>query len=269
MSDSMKRVLQFILATSLNALVLPSYAQFALAVVPPRFELKAKPGDKLREVIELSNSDSKPGKYSVKTADWTMQADASVDFQDDLQANSCRPWVAIERKEVTIAPNRPYRYRFEVNVPADAKPTECRFAIMIEGQQQTANTGAVSLPFAARLGLIVYVAVGDVKSGLTISDHKVITQNNQPTAIVKVENKGTATGRLGGYLTGTDSDGSPVELTPIATPILPGQTRNIAFTFTRPNDPNTAVTPKFPVQVKGKIEAGEGNSIEFNRTFAR
>ena len=57
----------------------PVAAQFALAVVPPRFELQAKPGQKLREVIELSNTERSAGRYTIKTNDWTLNADASVD----------------------------------------------------------------------------------------------------------------------------------------------------------------------------------------------
>ncbi len=232
----------------------PASAQFALAVVPPRFELQAKAGQKLRETIELSNSESSAGRYTIKTNDWTLNPDASVAFSDDLAANSCRPWVAIERKEVNVLPNRPYRYRFEVNVPADVKPQECRFAIMIEGQEQRTKSGAVALPFSARLGLIVYVVVGDAAPALKIKSHRVVVRDKQAVAMLEVENTGKATGRLSGFLQGTDATGEKLDVVPMTTPILPGEVREVGFTVTRANDPNTPITPALPFTVKGKLE---------------
>ncbi len=240
----------------------PATAQFALAVVPPRFELQAKPGQKLREVIELSNSETSAGRYSIKTNDWTLNPDASVAFSDDLATDSCRRWVAIERKEVNVFPNRPYRYRFEVNVPEDAKPQECRFAIMIEGQEQHTKSGAVALPFSARLGLIVYVVIGDAAPTLKVKSHRVVVRDKQAVAVLEVENTGKATGRLSGFLSGTDGTGEKLEFSPMATPILPGEVREIGFTATRLNDPNTPVTPVLPITISGKIEGLAADATE-------
>ena len=75
---------------------------FAALVSPPRFELAAKPGKTLRSVIEVSNRSTAPAKYLIHTADWSLSPDFSVNFHDDLQEGSCRPWVAIERPEVVV-----------------------------------------------------------------------------------------------------------------------------------------------------------------------
>ena len=61
---------------------------------PPRFELAAKPGKTLRSVIEVSNRSTAPANYLIHTADWSLSPDFSVNFHDDLQHGSCRPWVA-------------------------------------------------------------------------------------------------------------------------------------------------------------------------------
>jgi len=112
---------------------------FAAQVSPPRFELVARPGKTVRNVIEVSNRSTTPGRYLVHTADWTLSADFTVNFHDDLQPGSCRPWVAIERPEVVVPGNGILRYRFEVSVPADAPAGECRFAVMIEGAERAAG----------------------------------------------------------------------------------------------------------------------------------
>src|SRR5271155_1757552 len=131
---------------------------FAALVSPPRFELVTKPGKTLRDVIEISNRSTAPGRYVIHTADWSLSQDFSVTFQDDLQPGSCRPWVALERPNVEILGGGTMRYRFEVAVPADAPAGECRFAVMIEGDQPSiARSGGLNVPVTGRIGVIVYL----------------------------------------------------------------------------------------------------------------
>src|SRR5271165_64139 len=120
---------------------------FAALVSPPRFELSTKPGKTLRSVIEVSNRSTSPGRYLIHTADWGLSEDFSVSFHDDLQPDSCRPWVAIERPEVVVPGSGTLRYRFEVTVPADAQAGECRFAVMIEGAEPSiAHSKGLDVP---------------------------------------------------------------------------------------------------------------------------
>jgi hypothetical protein len=82
----------------------------------------------------------------------------------------------------------------------------------------------------------------------------VVMRDKQATAVLEVENTGKATGRLSGFLTGTDGTGEKLEFSPMTTPILPGEVREISFTATRVNDPNTPVMPLLPITISGKIE---------------
>ncbi|MFI4867965.1 MAG: hypothetical protein ACHQDD_01260 [Steroidobacterales bacterium] len=71
----------------LLGLGLSSLAQaqgFAAQVSPPRFELATKPGKTLRGVFELSNRSTAPAHYRIHTADWSLSADFSVSFHDEL-----------------------------------------------------------------------------------------------------------------------------------------------------------------------------------------
>ncbi|MES2944114.1 MAG: hypothetical protein V4772_14695, partial [Pseudomonadota bacterium] len=168
-------------------------SEFALAVSPPRFELQLKPGERNRQVLEITNASAEATPLTIKTADWSLAADNSVTFYDELQPGSCRPWIAIERRELSIAGGRPYRFRFEVSVPADAKPEECRVAIMLEGQEQVTKTaGGVDVPFAARVGVVVYLAVGGAEPNLTITGAEVRSINGKPTPVLMVQNSGKA-----------------------------------------------------------------------------
>jgi hypothetical protein len=244
-------------------------AEFALAVSPARFELALKPGERSRQVIELTNASPTSTSFSIKTADWRLGADNGVTFFDELQPGSCRPWVAVERRELTMAGGRPYRFRFEIEVPPDAPTGECRFAIMLEGQEQlTRMESGPPMPFAARLGIVVYVAVGGAAAELSVAGAAVQAVNGQPTPVLQIRNDGTAHGRVGGFLSGTDASSTALEFSPANTPILPGETRGITLNATRPGDPDSAAAIRFPVTVRGKLEWGKGKTQNIEQLFA-
>ena len=242
--------------------------EFALAVSPPRFELNVSPGQQLRQVIEISNASSEMAALTIKTADWRIERDDAVNFQDELQPDSCRPWVALERREVAVASGRPLRFRFEVTVPADAPVGECRFALLLEGQEQTSiSAGGPPVPFSARLGVVVYLVVGNAAPQLSVTGSVTQRINGKPTPVVLVRNSGNAHGRLSGFLSGIDSAGVALEFAPSSMPILPGETRAIALNATKPGDTETLVYPQLPVTVKGKLEWGKGQSTSLEQQF--
>ncbi|MEP6824552.1 MAG: hypothetical protein ABI919_07020 [Ramlibacter sp.] len=245
------------------------HANFSFAVSPPRFELSVKPGERSRQTIELTNASASPSTLLVRTADWEYRPDETVVFQDELQPGSCRPWVAIERKELVVAPRQPYRYRFEVAPPAGQAPVECRFAIILEGKESTMAGATGAVPVGARVGVIVYVAIGDVQPELKLTGARVEVRNGLPVAVLIVSNSGTAHGRLDGFLTGTDAKGREFDATAANNPILPGETRSIALSLTRRGDTGTPLQPEFPLTIKGKLEWGNGRTTELDQRFSQ
>jgi len=228
---------------------------FAALVSPPRFEVASKPGDKLRQVIELTNRSNTAGKYRLHTADFVLGADYGVTFHDELLPDSCRPWVAIERPTVTLPPGGTIHYRFEVQVPPDAQPVECRFAIMIEADEPSVTkAGAVQLPIVGRIGVIVYVTVGDVAPQIEVFGPEVVTLNGQRVPALKVHNTGNAHTRMSGFLTGKDASGKKYDFTPSDLPILPGETRDVVLTPSTSDNPTPTLA--FPVSVQGTMEWG-------------
>jgi hypothetical protein len=242
-------------------------ADFAVAVSPPRFEVQLKPGERTRQILEITNSALGASSFKIKTADWTLAPDGSVVFEDVLRPGSCRPWVTLERRELTVQSNRPYRFRFEIAPPADAPPAECRFALLLEGEDQTAKTGSLAIPYNARLGVIVYVGIGDVTPNIEIIGATVQSVHGLPTAVLKVKNVGTAHGRLSGFLSGTDAANTALEFAPTPSPILPGESRDIPLTASRPGDPDTPVSARFPVTVRGNLEWGGDQSKAMEQRF--
>lgn len=255
-------------ALALAFAALPAAAEFAVAISPPRFELEAKAGDVLRQMMEITNAGARPGVYSVKTADWTYEQDGTVNFREELGPGSCRPWVAIERRELTVTPGRPYRFRFEVAPPAGTAPTECRFAILVEGQEEKTDAGGVLVPFNARMAVIVYVGIGGVQPQLSVQASEVQMVDGLPTPVLKVRNAGLAHGRVGGFLSGSDAGGTPLDFVARSYPILPGETRVVPLVATRQGDAESVVTLRYPVTVKGKLEWGKNQSQDFEHRFA-
>jgi hypothetical protein len=238
---------------------------FAALVSPPRFELATKPGKTVRSVIQVSNRSTAPAKFLVHTADWTLSRDFGVTFHDDLQPDSCRPWVAIERPEVVVPGGGTLRYRFEVTVPADAPAGECRFAVMIEGNEPSIARGnGLNVPVTGRIGVIVYLTVGDGAPDLELLGPKIATLNGQQVPALRVHNGGSAHGRMSGYLTGTDAKGISYDFTPMDFPILPHEEREVFLTPSAPGNEHPRLT--YPVTVKGTLEWGNQRT-ELNQRF--
>lgn len=228
---------------------------FAAYISPPRFELQTPAGQPQRQVIEIQHAGQTKGSYRLYTADWTLGADNAVTFSTELAPDSCRPWVAIERRELTLEAGQRYRYRFEITPPAGTAPRECRFAIMVEGLDPAQVQGTVSFPVTGRIGVIVYASVGGAAPQLTLTGTRTVNLGSQPQAVLDVRNTGNAHGRLEGFINGTDASGQRVELAPADGPILPGQTRPVVLAPVVPEGQKPP-TLRFPLQVKGQLEWG-------------
>ena len=242
---------------------------FAVIASPPHFELEAKPATPIREIVEITNAGSTAAKYKIMTADWTLDRNAGAQFTQSLRPGSCRPWVAIERGEISLASRGKYRFRFEVAPPADAPRGECRFALLIEGAEETVTTPkGVSFPVAGRLGVIVYVAIGGAAPDLQLAGAEVGTINGEPLPVLKIRNAGDAHGRLDGFLSGTDAKGQDFEFSPTTLPILPGETRAISL-IVNSDDEHSVRHIAYPITISGSLETGMGKALKFEQRFVR
>ena len=239
---------------------------FAALVSPPRFELTVKPGEHLHEVLEISNAGAQSAKFRVKTADWSLDKNAGVAFHESLQPGSCRPWVAIERRDITVPAGGKYRYRFEVAPPTEAPSGECRFALLIEGDEEKVQaSNALAFPIAGRIGVIVYVGVGTNEPRLEIAGTEVGQVNGKVVPLLVIKNTGNAHGRLTGFLSGTDASGQKLEFTPSTLPILPGETRAIALVASEERDEPAIIA--YPITIRGNLEWAD-KTMPFEQRFA-
>ncbi len=246
----------------------PAAAQeFAVVVTPPRFEDRAKAGEIYRNVIEINNTSTKASRYTVQTADWTLDAQGGPVFSQALSEGSCRPWVGIEAGEITVKGNGKRRYRFEVAVPAGTPRGECRFAIMIEGEPQPPR-GNVPLPVSGRIGVIVYLAIGDAAPRLEVLETRSASVQGQTLPMLRVRNLGDMHGRLEGYLAAVDAAGTRIVLVPDNSPILVGATRDIPLYPQAEGD--SAQTPAivYPLRIKGRLDSGS-QRLDIETTLSR
>jgi fimbrial chaperone protein len=253
-----------VLAAVLVPVRQPEAAGFAVLITPPRFELRAQPGEVLRQVLEITNAGDSPTRLGIQTAEWEFGDDGAVVFSSPLAEGSCRPWSALEARELELGPGGRRRYRFEVAVPRDAPDQECRFAILFEGDPEP--VGGMALPVAGRLAIIVYVAVGDARAALEVLDHSVITVTDRALPALTVTNTGSAHTRLEGFVSGRDASGRELVFAPQGLPVLPGQTRTLALYPQGPEgEPPQEVS--FPIRLSGRLE-WSGRPLNLDELFA-
>jgi hypothetical protein len=242
---------------------------FGMHVAPPRFELKAAAGEKVREVIQITNPEPVIGRYAAFTSDWSLNDKGEIAFNEgEPGPGSCRPWVRIERRKISVSPGSSRAYRFEVHVPPDAKPQECRFAIMVGSDPESEKgmrLGQVNVPVGGQIAVIVYVAVAGAKPQLQFKTLRKGIANSVPVPVAVLENTGNAHGRPEGILIAKDRSGKEFEAYVNAIPILPGQVREAPIYPTNA-DTGRGVSFEFPVSLRGTIE-WEGGKQDINQTI--
>lgn len=223
---------------------------FAAQVLPPRFEDRVQPGGVFRNVIEVQNASAASTRYTVRTADWVLDESGEAIFDYGLQPDSCRPWVGLEAGEIQLEANGRKRFRFEVAVPANAPSRQCRFAIMIEGQPQPNASGIL---VSGRIGVIVYLNIGDAAASLSIAGTSTDTVEGALVPVLSVANAGNAHGRLEGFVQATDPEGRRTTLVPSMLPIMPGTTRAIPL-MPIPEPDGTLPALSFPLRLQGDLQ---------------
>ena len=255
----------------LATLATPAQAAFEVAVSPSRFELDGKSAQRIGQALELQNMGGAPTQLSVRTLDWRYSEAGELTLHDELLPGSCRPWVTLERKQVNVPARGKVRFRFQVDVPADAPRSECRFMLAIEGvepaQQALIERGgaSLSLPVNGRIAVAVYIGVNGAQPKFEVLSVGSQTLGGTQQATVTVRNSGDAHGRLDGSLDAKDAAGQRFELVPEGTPVLPGQTRVLPLS-PRQVDAKTPPKPQWPIQASGALDWDKG-AFKINTEF--
>lgn len=238
-----------------------AFAQFNAGISPPRFEVEAKAGTTERRVIEVSNPLSTPAQFKVYTSDWKMSESGELTFFDDLQPDSCRPWIALERRSFTLPAGAKVRFRFEVQLPAEWSGAECRAMIFFEGDEVAKDGRAVSTN--GRIGVAVYVRSSSAAMSAAVSGVTMLDSGGAKLPALLVKNTGNATVRTSGNFQGQDANGKRWYFSASGTPILPGQTRPVLLTAIDPMKPNAKVDGLWQgqMELKGRLSLTETRRV--------
>lgn len=236
---------------------------FAAAATPSRFELEAKAGEVVSRTLEIHHVGGDSVDYVLRSADWSLGEDKGLEFFDALQPGSCRPWLRLERRKVTLPARSRRKLRFEIHVPPDAPAGECRLALLIESYDQTAipllKDSPISLPLTGRLGVIVYVAIGGAQPRLEVSGLSLAEVGGERLPQVSVRNAGNAHGRLEGVLRGVDADGQALYLPVSTLPVLAGQQRHLPLIPVLDLKSKKRPSVRYPMRVRGRLDWAYGH----------
>ncbi len=239
-------------------------APFEIAVAPSRFELTAKSGERLGQSLDIHNLGNAATAVSIRTLDWTYSPEGQIAYHDELLPGSCRPWVALERRSVTVPAQNKSTFRFQVTPPANAPRGECRFMIAVEGvepaQQTVIQSGgaSLSLPVTGRIAVAVYVMLNGAEPKLEMQQITMREVGGKRTPIVNVSNTGDAHGRVEGTLDAKDAKGRAFSLAIEGTPIMPGQTRTLVL-LPKAEEGQSMSQPTYPVQASGLLDWEKGS----------
>ena len=239
-------------------------APFEIAISPSRFELAGKGGTRVGQSLDIHNLGTAPTEVAIRTIDWSYSPEGNIGYHDELLPGSCRPWVTLERRTLSVPARGKKSFRFQIDPPANAPRGECRFMIAIEGtepaQQTVIQSGgaSLSLPVTGRIAVAVYVMLNGAEPKLEMQQIASRTVAGKRAAIVTVTNTGDAHGRLEGSLDAKDSQGRSFELVPEGTPILPGQTRTLVL-VPKGETGQPAPEPSYPVKAGGMLDWDKGS----------
>ena len=264
LSPALRRAAALTLA--LTAGLLPGWASagpFEVAVAPSRFELNARNTQRSGQTLQIYNVGTQPTDVAIRSLDWTLSDDGQLTLHDELLPGSCRPWVTLERRTLRLAPKSNNRFRFQIDVPVDAPKGECRFMLAIEGvepaHQATINGGGASLnlPVSGRIAVAVYVALNGAQPKMEFVKVDSTNVRGERVPVIVMRNTGDAHGRLEGLLEAKGPDGAEFEIQPDGGPVLPGQTRALAFT-PRPRGDAQPPAIAYPLNVEGTLDWSDG-----------
>lgn len=230
---------------------------FSVLVSPPRLELAGKPGEVIRDHIEISNPENRPISLELRTADWDMsETGATTFYPPELQPGSCRPWARIERHQLRLPAQASKRYRFQIDIPADAPAGECRLALLLQAPEDEAvmaKADALSIPVQGRIAVVIYVTVGDARADLLLKALRLEEVNGQLQPVALIHNQGNAHARTTGFVDARNANGKRLEFAIASLPILPGQTRRVPLYRAREEGDAQDVLAA-PLEASGAIE---------------
>lgn len=142
------------------------------------FVITAPPGAVLRRHVRITNAGSEPARLLIDPVDGlTSQNTGSVFADRDVAVGGAGQWLRIPQRELTLAAGGETQVKFELRIPADARPGDHLAGVsVLNTASTTRDSGALSVTTQVRsvVGVLVKVpgaaraelAIGGAEVGL-------------------------------------------------------------------------------------------------------
>ncbi|MBD2523584.1 molecular chaperone [Nostoc sp. FACHB-133] len=188
----------------IGALVLgmPTATALNIGISPSRIEMEVSSKTRSQSIRVLNlSSESVELKASVRS--WAMSEDNKL--QDVAPSEqSLEQWIVFTPSQFKIPAGGAQTIRFAVRPRVQPKQGEHRAVIYLEEVRPANQANQVNKPktksvrVAARVGVVIYGYVGDVKRVGIVNSVTVDTKPNTPNAVFDISNQGNAYVRLKG-----------------------------------------------------------------------
>lgn len=164
--------------------------QAQVSISPLTIEVQAKRGQ-AQGLITVGNSSNEAFRARVYAEPFTYNQDAG--FQTLASSpNDLRPYLQFSPTELVVPPGVDRRVRFVARFPPNLPDGEYRAVIFTQNLKETFSTDGSGnkIGITTRIGVTVYVRIGDVKPELKVENVSFIPQKDQMQ--LKVSNTGKA-----------------------------------------------------------------------------
>jgi len=174
----------------------PFWPANALTISPPRMEYSVKPGDKIVDIVKVSNETKKELTIYSEVKSFTALDEEGAPKFYEPQEGEMANWIDVALKEVTLAPGEKKEVGFTINVPQNADPGGHYAAILWAMQKPGANKEKTPVSFISKTGHLILVRVaGDIKESGRILDfgtknNKKLFNNLPVDFVIRFENTG-------------------------------------------------------------------------------
>lgn len=215
-----------------SSLVKALSSQIYFGVTPIRFELKARPGEQITEVIYVRNNSSKPMRIKAYPENWFLKEDGTRMFVGNQPASySCREWVKVNPFDFRLQPEEVRSVRFTMSVPPEAEPGGYHTTVSFENVPEAAGRGQLGqVAFTGKIVAAVYVVVGKVQIEGSLEDMTFESAGENQFIKLFLKNPGKTHFRLKGEIHVRTPGGIKVVTLPVPDePVLPESQRFVTI----------------------------------------
>ena len=154
---------------------------FAIGATPLRAMLKATPGDTVKGVIHVQNTENTTKEIVLKKGDFRIREDESIQFlldKDPENKWSMQDWITFDENNVTVDPTEERTVSYTIKVPRDAK-SQSYYGVVFISSKTPSNEDkpASTVGVSTNIAHLILLEVGDdLKADVQLKDFTIDTK---------------------------------------------------------------------------------------------